>query len=52
VATSKADEYRANALEADQLGEQTVDSVIKEKLLKIAQQWRDMAAYEEKRWQW
>jgi hypothetical protein len=47
VVTSKADEYRAKASEAEQLAEQTVDSVIKEKLFKIAQQWRDMAAYEE-----
>jgi hypothetical protein len=48
--TSKADEYRAKASEAEQLAEQTRDSVIKEQLFKTAQQWRDMAAYEEKRW--
>jgi hypothetical protein len=50
VATNKADEYRAKASEAAQLANETLDSVIKEQLFKIAQQWRDMAAYEEKRW--
>jgi predicted RNase H-like nuclease len=47
--TSRADEYRAKAREAEQLAEQIRDPGIKEQFLKIAQQWRDMAAYEEKR---
>ena len=49
VATSKADEYRAKAREFEELAEQARDSDIKEQLFKIAQQWRDMAAHEEKR---
>jgi hypothetical protein len=44
MATSKADEYRAKAREAEQLAERTNDSVIKEHALKIAEQWRYMAA--------
>jgi hypothetical protein len=48
MATSKADEYRAKAREAEQLAERTKDSVIKEQALKIAEQWRYMAAFEEK----
>jgi hypothetical protein len=50
VATSKAEEYRAKAREAEQLAERTNDSVIKEQALKIAEQWQYMADYEEKRW--
>jgi hypothetical protein len=49
MATSKADEYWARAREAEQLAEQTADSVIKEQALRIAEQWRYMADYEEKR---
>ena len=49
MATSKADDYRAKAREAERLAEQTTDSVIKEQALKIAEQWRYMADYEEKR---
>ena len=41
-ATSKADEYRAKAQEAEQLAERTTDSVIKEQALRIAEQWRYM----------
>ena len=48
MATSKADEYRAKAREAEQLAERTNDFVIKEQALKIAEQWRYMAAFEEK----
>jgi hypothetical protein len=48
--TSKADEYRAKARECEEDAKQTRDSYLKEQFLKIAQQWRDMAAYEEKRW--
>jgi hypothetical protein len=47
--TLKADEYRAKAREAEQFAEQVRDPDIKEQFLKIARQWRDMAAYEEKR---
>jgi hypothetical protein len=46
--TSRADEYRANARECEQLAEQTRDPYIKEQFLKIAQQWRDMADHLEK----
>jgi hypothetical protein len=35
------------ALEAEQFAQQTGYSDIKEQFLKIAQQWREMAAYEE-----
>ena len=42
MATSKAEEYRTKAREAEQLAEWTNDSVIKEQALKI------MAAFEEK----
>ena len=48
MATRKAEEYRAKAREAEQLAEKTVDSTIKEQALKIAEQWRYMAAFEEK----
>jgi hypothetical protein len=51
VTTSKLDEYRANAQECERLAEQTSDAHFKEQFLKTARQWRDMAAYEEKRWQ-
>jgi hypothetical protein len=47
--TLKAEEYRAKARECEALAEQTTDFHIKQQLLKIAQQWRDMAAYEEKK---
>jgi hypothetical protein len=46
--TPKAEEYRAKARECEEGAEQTRDPYIKEQFLKIAQQWRDMAAYEEK----
>jgi hypothetical protein len=48
MATSKTDEYRAKAREAERLAGQTTDSVIKEQALKIAEQWLYMAAFEEK----
>ena len=48
MATRKAEDYRAKAREAEQLAEKTVDSTIKEQALKIAEQWRYMAAFEEK----
>ena len=44
MSTSKADEYRAKAREAEQLAERTNDSVIKEQALKIAERWQYMAA--------
>ena len=46
--TSKAEEYRAKARESEEIAEQTGDPYIKEQFLKIAKQWRHMAAYEEK----
>jgi hypothetical protein len=45
--TSKADEYRAKALECEKRAEQTRDPFIKQQMLAIAQKWH-MAAYEEK----
>ena len=45
---SKKEEYRANARECEQLAEQTCDAYLKEQFLKTAEQWRQMAAYEEK----
>jgi hypothetical protein len=48
VVTSKAEEYRAKARESEEIAEQTGDPYIKEQFLKIAKQWRNMAAYEEK----
>jgi hypothetical protein len=48
VLTSKADEYRANARECEDLAEKTRDSLIKQQLLDIAQKWRHMADHLEK----
>jgi hypothetical protein len=46
--TLKADEYRARARKCDERAAQTRDPVIKQQLIEIAQQWRTMAANEEK----
>jgi hypothetical protein len=46
--TSKAEEYRANALECEARAEQTRDPFIKQQMIDIAEKWRNMAAYEEK----
>jgi hypothetical protein len=43
VMTSKAEEYRTNARECEQLAEQSRDGRLKEQFLRIAQQWRDLA---------
>jgi hypothetical protein len=48
MATSKAEEYRTKAREAEQLAEQARNFAIREQLLNIAQQWKAMAAFEEK----
>jgi hypothetical protein len=48
VVAPKTEEYRANARECEQLAEQTRDAYLKEQFLKTAEQWRTMAAYEEK----
>jgi hypothetical protein len=48
VATSKADEYRANAAECEKRAEQTRDLSSKQAMIDIAQKWRTMAAYEDK----
>jgi hypothetical protein len=48
MATSKADEYLAKALECEKRAEQTGDNFIKQRLIEIAQKWRAMAAYEDK----
>jgi hypothetical protein len=46
--TSKAEEYRAKALECEARAEQTRDPFIKQQMIDIAEKWRNMAAYEEK----
>jgi hypothetical protein len=46
--TSKADEYRAKALECEKRAEETRDPFIKQQMLDIAQKWHLLAAYEEK----
>ena len=48
MATGKAEEYRTKAREAEQLAEQARNFAIREQLLNIAQQWKAMAAFEEK----
>ena len=48
MATSKADEYRAKALECENRAEQTRDLFIKQAMIDIAQKWHTMAAYEDK----
>jgi hypothetical protein len=50
LTSSKADEYRAQARECEELAELTRDSHLKEQFLKTAQQWRDMAEHAEKLW--
>jgi hypothetical protein len=47
--TSKADEYRAKARDAKRLAELACETDVKEQALKIAQEWLEMAAREEKR---
>jgi hypothetical protein len=46
--TSKAEEYRANARECEECAEQTRDPFLKQQFIDTAEQWRTMAAYEEK----
>ena len=48
MTTSKADEYRARALECEQRAEQTHDAFIKAQLIGIAEKWRTMAAHDER----
>ncbi len=48
MATGKADEYRAKALECEERAERTRDPFIKQQLMEIAEKWRTMAAYDEK----
>jgi hypothetical protein len=48
MAKSKAEEYRARALECEERAEHTRDPFIKAQLIGIAEKWRTMAAYEEK----
>jgi hypothetical protein len=45
---TRAEEYRAKALECEERAEQTRDSLIKQELLAIAQKWRHMADHAEK----
>jgi hypothetical protein len=45
--TSKAEEYRAKALECEARAEQTRDPFIKQQMIDIAEKWRHMAAHEE-----
>jgi hypothetical protein len=46
--TSKAEEYRAKALECEERAEQTRDPFVKQQLIEIAEKWRHMAAHLEK----
>jgi hypothetical protein len=48
VVTPKAEEYRAKARECEECAEQTRDTFFKQQIIDIAEQWRTMAAYEEK----
>ena len=48
MVTSKAEEYRAKALECEERAEQTRDPYIKQRLIEIAEKWRHMAAHLEK----
>jgi hypothetical protein len=48
IVTSKAEEYRANARECEENAELTRDLFLKQQFIDTAEQWRTMAAYEEK----
>jgi uncharacterized coiled-coil DUF342 family protein len=48
MTTSKADEYRAKALECEERAEQMHDAFIKAQLIGIAEKWRTMAAHDER----
>jgi hypothetical protein len=45
--TSKAEEYRAKALDCEKRAEQTHDPFIKQQMTEIAQKWRTMATHED-----
>jgi hypothetical protein len=45
---SKAEEYRTNARECEQLAEESREAQLKEQFLKTAQQWRDLVDHVEK----
>jgi hypothetical protein len=44
--TSKADGYRDKARECEERAGQTLDSLIKQQLIELAQKWHTIAAYE------
>jgi hypothetical protein len=46
--TTKADEYRAKALECEERAKHARDPFIQQQMLEIAEKWRTMAAYEER----
>jgi len=48
MVTSKAEEYRAKALECEERAEQTSDPFIKQQLIEVAEKWRHMAAHVER----
>ena len=48
LVTSKAEEYRAKALECEERAERTRDPFIKQQLIEVAEKWRHMAAHLEK----
>ena len=48
MANGKSAEYRANARECEDLAEKTRDSLIRQQLFNVAQQWRHMAEHLEK----
>jgi hypothetical protein len=46
---SKAEAYRDKARECEENAKKTRESVIKERLIELAQQWRVLAEHEEKK---
>jgi hypothetical protein len=49
MAANKAEDYRARAIECEEIAAQTVDSVIKAQYIKMAQEWHTLAAYQDKK---
>jgi hypothetical protein len=49
MAKNRAEDYRARAIECEEIAAQTVDAVIKAQYTRMAQEWHTLAAYEEKR---
>jgi hypothetical protein len=45
---TQAEEFRAKAKECEERAERTIDPLIKQRLIELAQRWRDLATYREK----